>query len=133
MQLAKKKILAANVLKVGKGRIVFAEESLLEIKESITRQDILDLHKSGGIQIKEIRGRKKIVKRKRRRGVGKVKKRVNTRKQDYVKLTRKLRALLRGLLRMGSVDKEKYREARRRIRAKRFKSKRHLSESLEEL
>lgn len=133
MQLAKKKALATKVLKVGKNRIIFAEESLSEIKEAITRQDILDLHKSGGIQIREVKGRKKSVKRKHRRGIGKVKKRVSTRKQDYVKLTRKLRAFLRGVLRMGKVDKEKYKTARKMIRAKKFRSKRHLNDSLEEL
>ena len=133
MQLAKKKELAAKVLKVGKGRIVFADESLGEIKEAITRQDIIDLHKSGAIQIKEIKGRKKVVRRKNRRGIGKVKKRVKTRKQDYVKLTRKLRAFTRGLLRMGKVDKEKYKKVRRMIRAKKFRSRRHLNDSLEEL
>ena len=59
MQLAKKKELASKVLKVGKNRVVFVESSLPEIKEAITRQDILDLRKSGAIQIKEVSGRKK--------------------------------------------------------------------------
>ena len=60
MQLARKKELAAKVLKVGKNRIVFVEGHLSEIKEAISRMDILDLHKSGAIQIKEVKGRKKI-------------------------------------------------------------------------
>ena len=46
MQLSNKKELAAKVLEVGKGRIIFVESALAEIKEAITRQDILDLHKN---------------------------------------------------------------------------------------
>ena len=133
MQLAKKKALAAKVLKVGKNRIVFAGENLLEIKEAITRQDIIDLHKSGAIQIREIKGRRKNEKRKHRRGIGKVKKKVNKRKQKYAKLTRKLRTFAKSLLKMKKIDKEKYKEIRKRIKASKFKSKRHLNDSLKEI
>ncbi|MBT3643081.1 hypothetical protein HN604_02945 [archaeon] len=131
MQLAKKKELAAKVLKVGKNRIRFIEGHLTEVKEAITRQDILDLHKSGAIQIEEVNGRKKIVKRKHRRRTGKVKKRVNNRKQEYVIITRKLRTFVRGLVRIGAIDTEKKKEIRKMIRSRRFKSKRHLKESLD--
>ena len=131
MNLAKKKELAAKVLKVGKNRIVFVEEHLSEIKEAITRFDIADLHKSGAIQIREVSGRKKIVRRKHRRRIGKIKKKVNNRKQEYVIVTRKLRAFVRGLVRTGVVDKEKNREIRKQIRSRKFKSKRHLKDSLE--
>ncbi len=133
MQLAKKKSLAAKVLDVGKGRIIFVETHLQEIKEAITRQDILDLHKSGAIKIREVKGRKKIVRRKHRRRTGKIKMKVNNRKQEYVIITRKLRKFVRGLVRVGKIDKEKNRSIRRMIRARKFKSKRHLKESLETL
>ena len=133
MNLTKRKELAAKVLKVGKNRIVFVEGHLAEIKEAITRMDIQDLHKSGAIQIKEVGGRKKIVKRKNRRRVGKIKKNVNTRKAEYVTITRKLRAFVRGLVRTGAIDKDRNREIRRQIRSRKFKSKRHLKEHLEEL
>jgi len=133
MNLTKRRELAAKVLKVGKNRIIFTEAHLAEIKEAITRMDILDLHKSGAIKIKEVKGRKKIVKRKNRRRTGKIKKNVNTRKAEYVIITRKLRAFVRGLVRTGAIDKEKNREIRKQIRSRKFKSKRHLKESLEEL
>jgi len=133
MNLTKRKELAAKVLKVGKNRIIFTEAHLPEIKEAITRMDMLDLHKSGAIQIREVKGRKKIVKRKNRRRTGKIKKNVNTRKADYVIITRKLRAFVRGLVRTGAIDKERNREIRKQIRSRKFKSKRHLKESLEEL
>jgi len=132
MNLTNKKELAAKVLKVGKNRIYFVEESLNEIKEAITRQDIKDLHQAGAIQIKEVSGRLKVEKRKHRRRTGKIKKKVNKRKQEYVIITRKLRTFLKYLLKTGSVDKEKYREARKQIRARKFKSKRNLKEAMEE-
>ena len=74
MNLANKKELAAKVLNVGKNKVYFVQENLKEIKEAITRQDILDLYNAGAIQIKEVKGRKKIVKRKNRRKTGKNKK-----------------------------------------------------------
>jgi len=132
MNLAKKKELAAKVLGVGKGRIIFIENRLSEIKEAIARQDILDLHKSGAILIREVSGRKKIVKRKHRRRTGKIKKKVNTRKAEYVIITRKLRKFVRGLFRTGKINAEEKREIRKQIRARKFKSKRQLKESLEE-
>lgn len=133
MQLAKRKELAAKVLKTGKNRIVFVEEHLSEIKEAITRMDILDLYKNGAIKIREVSGRKKIVRRKNRRKVGKIKNRTNNRKAEYVIITRKLRKFVRGLVRSGKIDKEKNREIRRQIRARKFKSKRHLKDSFGEL
>ena len=133
MNLTKRKDLAAKVLNVGKNRIIFAEGHLSEIKEAITRLDILDLHKSGVIQIREVKGRTKIVKRKNRRRVGKVKNKVNNRKAEYVIITRKLRKFVRGLVRIGAIDKDRNRELRKQIRARKFKSKRHLKENLEEL
>jgi len=126
MQLRNKKELASKVLGVGKGRIVFTTESLAEIKEAITRQDIADLHKSGAIQIREVRGRKAIEKRKHRRGVGKIKNRAPNSKQKYVILTRKLRKVSHGLVRTNKISKDQYREIRKMIKASRFKSRRHL-------
>jgi large subunit ribosomal protein L19e len=131
MQLAKKKALAAKVLKVGVNRVIFVKERLPEIKEAITRMDILDLQKSGAIKIRDVSGRKKIVKRKHRRRTGKIKKKVNNRKQEYVIITRKLRTFLKHLLRTSKIDKEKYRRARKMVRARRFRSKRNLNEGLE--
>lgn len=133
MQLNKKKALAGKVLCVGKDKIVFMQQSLAEIKEAITRQDIMDLYKAGAIQVKEDLGRKKVVKRKHRRGIGKVKQNVPDKKRVYMTLTRKLRKTTRGLLAMNKIDKKKYQNIRRMIRASKFKSRRHLLESIKEL
>lgn len=133
MQLANKKALAARTLNVGKGRITFVAAHLDEIKEAITRQDILDLHKAGAIQIKEISGRKTIVRRKNRRRTGKIKKKVKNTKAEYVILTRKFRTYSKYLLKTKQIDEELHHTIRNMIRARRFKSKRHLNEIVEEM
>jgi large subunit ribosomal protein L19e len=133
MKLDKKKTLAAKVLRVGEGRIIFVTERLSEIKEAITRQDISDLYKSGAIKIRDVKGRAKIEKRKYRRGVGNRRMVVNDRKEQYVIITRKLRRVLKNLLKINKINREKYKKARSMIRAKKFKSKRHLIESLSEI
>ena len=129
--LKKKKELAAKTLKVGKNRLSFNQDNLAEIKEAITRQDIKDLHAEGIITIKPIKGRTKIKKRKTRRGPGKIKKTVNKRKQVYVKITRKLRAYLSELKKLGVIDRELYIDLRKKIRMRNFRSKAHLKEYLE--
>ena len=70
MQLNKKKELAARTLNVGIGRIFFNRERLEEIKEAITRQDIRDLVSVKAISVKEIKGRKKMLKEKLGDGLG---------------------------------------------------------------
>ena len=133
MQLSKKKELAAKVLGVGKNRIIFTESNLSEIKEAITRPDILDLYKSGAIRIREVSGRKKIVKRRHRRRTGKISKKINKTKQEYVVITRKLRAFNKHLLKTKVIDTKKHEDIRKMIKARKFKSKRHLKDSLGEL
>lgn len=131
MNLIKKKELASKVLKVGKNRIIFNSENLAEIKEAITKQDIRDLHESGIIAIKPVKGRKKIVRRKTKRGPGKIKKKVNKRKQVYVKITRKLRGYIKELKKLGRITNEDYKTLRKKIRMRAFRSKAHLREQLE--
>lgn len=131
MKLTTKKKLAAEVLKVGKNRIHFDTGKLPEIKEAITKQDIKDLHAAGIISIKPIKGRKKIRRRKTRRGPGKIRKKVNRRKQVYVKITRKLRKYLKELKAQGKIDRELYWDLRKKVRMRTFRSKSHLKEYLE--
>ena len=132
MNLNKKKELASKVLRVGKNRIQFNSENLPEIKEAITKQDIRDLYQSGIIGIKPVKGRKKIVKRKTRRGPGKIKKKVDKRKEVYVKITRKLRGYIKELKKLGKISNEEYISLRKKIRMRMFRSKAHLKEQLGE-
>lgn len=127
MNLSKKKELAKRALGVGKERIVFLESRLEDIKEAITKQDIKDLHKEGAIIIKDIKGRKK-VKRKKRRGTGKIKKKVKRRKQDYVILVRKQRKYVSELRKREELSREEVISLRKKIRNKDFRSKAHLKE-----
>jgi len=127
MNLRNKKQLAINTLGVGKSRVIFVESRLDEIKEAITKQDIRDLKKDGAIIIKEIKGRKKIEK-KRKRGPGNIKKKLNTRKQDYIIMTRKLRDYVAELKKRGELSREEVLDIRKKIRNKKFKSKAHLKE-----
>ncbi|OIO41781.1 hypothetical protein COX97_00985 [Candidatus Pacearchaeota archaeon CG_4_10_14_0_2_um_filter_05_32_18] len=131
MNLSNKKILAAKTLGVGTGRIELNINRLDEIKEAITRQDIKDLVKSGAIKIKETKGRRKNVKRKQRRRIGKIKLKVKARKRSYIIITRKLRTYIKGLKTQEKITNEKYAELRKQIRNRSFKSKRHLKENLQ--
>ena len=133
MKLENKKKLAARTLKVGKGRIVFNRGQLPEIKEAITRQDIRDLVKAKAIIVDEIKGKKKIKPRKTRRREGSIKKTVNTRKRDYMSITRKLRGFLFELRKKGIVKGEDYNKLRREIRAKEFRSKAQFKERVSNL
>lgn len=130
MKLETKKYLAARALGVGKNRIVFNIERLPEIKEAITKQDMKDLFRDKAIAIREIKGKRIIKHRKTRRRKGSIKIRVNSSKQEYVKLTRKLRAYVRGLRRQSLLSKENFIGTRKQIGAKQFKSLAQLKEHL---
>jgi large subunit ribosomal protein L19e len=131
MNLKKKKELAAKTLKVGKNRIHFSEEGVSEIKEAITKQDIKDLFNEGIITIKPIKGRRKTKRRKTKIGPGKRKKRINKRKEEYVKITKKLRLYLKELKKSKAINRELYIELRKKLRNRYFKSKANLKEYLE--
>lgn len=132
MNLAKKKMLASKVLGTGKKRIVFVSSRLNEIKEAITKQDIRDLKNSGAIIIKEIRGKRRNQKKSKKTGPGKIKKKVNKRKRTYISLTRKLRAYLYYLKKQNGIQLKDYKDIRKKIRNKFFKSKAHLKEYIRE-
>jgi large subunit ribosomal protein L19e len=130
MNLKKKKELAAKTLGVGKNRVCFNPEGLSDIKEAITKQDIKALYEEGIITIKPILGRKRIEKRNRKRGPGKIKKKVKYRKQDYVKITRKLRKYLKTARNDNEVDKNSYLDIRKKIKMRAFKNMSSLKEYL---
>ena len=132
MKLEKKRSLAARTLKIGKNRIVFNTSRLNEIKEAITKQDIKDLKESGAISIKEVKGRRTIVKRKTRRRFGSFKKKVKGGKRKYVLLTRKLRAHLKYLKQSKKITQEEFLNLRKKIRSSTFRSLAHLKEYLKE-
>ncbi len=123
MNLRNKKELAARTMKIGKNRIKFVESRLEDIKEAITKQDIRDLVNDKAIIIKDRKGRKKTKKSSSRKSTGNIRKKVNTRKQRYVKLTRKLRKYVKELKEQGKITSEEVKKIRRDIRNKKFKNK----------
>ena len=128
MDLGKKRSLAARTFGVGESRITFVKPRLDEIKEAITKQDIRDLYKDGAIQIKNIKGRKRIVRKKKKRTTADIRKKVNKRKTNYVLLTRKLRRYL-SESESKLTDQEK-KDIRKKIRNKFFRSKSHMREHI---
>jgi large subunit ribosomal protein L19e len=131
MNLQNKKELAARTLGVGKKRIIFNEGGLSEIKEAITKEDIRTLLSDGIISLKPISGRRKVEKRSRKRGPGKIKKKIKKRKQDYVRITRKLRRCIKKLFRGGKITREVYKDLRKKIKMSEFRSQAHLREYLD--
>ncbi len=130
MNLEKKKLLAARTLGVGKDRIGFNAQRLDEIKEAITRQDIRDLMVSKAIFVKEVKGRKKAVKRRTRRRSGSIKIKVKKKKEEYMTLTRKLRDFAKELRKKGVLSSEQHMTIRKEIRARAFKNKTQLKERI---
>ena len=133
MNLKKKKELAAKTFEVGKARIAFVKSSLKEIGEAITKRDLKDLKEEGAIIIKNKKGRKKNLKRRKKRSTGNIRKKVNKRKQEYVIITRKLRRYIAELKKKEEISKEEFKEIRKKIRNKSFKSKTNLKQHLEDL
>jgi len=130
MNLSKKKSLAIKALKVGKKRITFVRSRLEDIKEAITKQDIKDLQKDGAIIVKDIKGRKKNLKKSKKRSTGNIRKKVKKRKRDYVIMTRKLRKYVKELRNHGKLSREESIDIRKKIRNKYYKSLGNLKEHI---
>lgn len=129
--LNKRKTLAAKVLGVGEGRILFDTSRLADIKDAITKQDIRDMFAEGIISLREIKGRKTKPARKTKRGPGKIKMTINPSKKRYVIIVRKLRRHVRELRNQGKITKVQELDLRKKIKARLFKDKAHLKEHLE--
>lgn len=133
MNLRKKKELAARVLEVGKERIVFLESRLEEIKEAITKQDIRDLLSHGAIIIKNVKGRRKVEKRKKRKSAGKIRKVIRKRKIAYMAMVRKQRGIVGEMKKQERLSNEEFKSLRNRIKNKHFKSASALREHIREM
>ena len=133
MNLEKKKSLAARTLNIGRDRIIFNAYRLEEIKEAITKQDIKDLISSGAILIKEIKGRKKLVKRATRKRSGSKRKSIKKGKRGYIIITRKLRNYLYSLKKKQALSNSNFYILRKEIRARSFDSLAELKERIGEI
>ncbi len=128
MNLRKKKSLISRTLGIGKNRISFVKSRMDEIKEIITKEDVRQLKGDGAIRIKEVKGVKRNVIKKRKRSPGNVRKNINVRKKNYVIMTRKLRTHARFVKENGNITREEEKDIRKKIRNKYFKSKAHLKD-----
>jgi len=118
---------------VGLSKIKLESGMKDEIKEAITRQDIRDLKRENIIKLKDAVGKRKKKKRKTRRKAGSWKKKIKTKKKDYIRLTRKLRKYLTGLKAKDKINGENYRRLRKKIKSKDFRDLAHLQEFVKEI
>jgi len=127
MKLTTQKRLAAGILEVGENKVWFDSFRLDEIKQAITKQDIKDLIKDKAIRIRP--GTKKPVKVKRaRRGQGRIKISVVTRKRDYMNRIRKMRRYVKDEVEAGRMSKELAYQVRKFAKAGQFKNLRQAKE-----
>lgn len=127
--LATQRRLAAEILGIGKGRVWFDPERLVDIGEALTKADIEELIKDKAIKAKPIAKRikrKERRKTKKRRGPGRIKMKVKKRKQRYVKRIRKLRNYLKMLKSKAAITVQESHHLRKLVKAGQFKSKREM-------
>ena len=127
MMLEGQRRLAAEILNVGKNKVLFDKNKLDDIKKAITRLDIKDLIKDGTIKVKA-RIKHKKLKEKGRRGVGSRRMRPLRRKEKYVKKIRKLRRYAQSLVDHKIIDKKEKKILRKMAKAGELRSLRHLQE-----
>lgn len=125
MDLETQRRLASKILDVGKRKVWFDPLRLSEIEEAITRQDIKELIKEGaikklpahGVKIRAGKKRKKRFEKGRRRGTGKIKKKIRKRKIEYILKIRKIRRYLKMLKKEGKISKAEHLRLRKLAKA----------------
>ncbi len=130
MSLRTIKRIAARVLKCGKSRIKIVDEE--KAGEALTSDDVRELARSGAIKVKAETGtgrakaRKKYVKKRKRRGIGKgsVKGSKGGSKKRWMERVRAQRALLAGLKPL--LKEGEYAKLYRRVKGNNFKSRKAL-------
>lgn len=143
MNLSTQKRLAASLLKCSEKRVVFDEEALESIAESITKEDIRQLISEGAISKKPVRGisrvraNKRLTQRRkgRQKGAGTHKGTRNARlphKQAWMTKIRAQRKHLSELLEKETISSETYRDLYRKAKGGFFRSKRHINLFIDE-
>jgi len=134
--LDKKKEIAAKVLKTGVNKVRFKEDSLGEIKEALTREDIKELIKKKSIVKKReignsgFRRKKNIIQKRkgRRKGPGSRKGKKTARlttKDAWMNKIRAQRKLINEL-KISGVDSKLLRDVYRKAKGGFFRSRRHI-------
>jgi len=123
------KRLAAEIMKVGISRVVFDNEHLEEIKNSITRADIRKMISHGYITIKPTKMKFPEHKKKEKRGEGSRKGKFGARynkKRLWINTVRPLRKMLKELKEEKKIDTATYRRIYKLVKAGTFRSRAHL-------
>ena len=137
MKLKTQKRLAASLLKCSKKRVVFDNERLDEIKESITKKDIDDLIKDKAIKKKQTKGISRVrankIKRQkskgRRKGPGSKKGTHGARlpkKQAWMKKVRVQRKFIKELKDKKIITSKSHRMLYSKISGGFFRSRKHI-------
>ena len=143
MKLDSQKRIAASKMKVSKKRIKFDNESLEDIKEAITKFDIIKLVKEGAIKIKQKKGvsraraKKQAIQKSKgkRKGHGSRKGSYKTRvgkKKTWMQSVRLKRNFIKELKEKNRINNQVYRGLYRKISGGFFRSKRHIKLYAEE-
>lgn len=128
MNLKTQKRLAADLLGVGKKKVWIDQDSLNEVADAITREDIRELINQGVIKKKKKQGQKR-KKGKKKQGMGSRKGGKGARKdekREYVRKVRAQRKFIKKLEEEGKITHETYKELYRRISGGFFRSKSHI-------
>ena len=139
VNLAKQKRIAAQVMKVGEGRVWIDPEASEEVAEAITREDIRGLIEEGAIAIKQkkgvsrararVRATQKALGRRKGQGSRKGAKGAREgRKKRWITKIRALRRRLKELRDEGSMDKTAYRLLYNKANGGEFRNVAHLND-----
>ncbi|NMX22227.1 50S ribosomal protein L19e [ANME-1 cluster archaeon GoMg4] len=139
VSLAKQKRIAAEVSKVGEGKVWIDPEAMEDVVEAITREDVRGLIEEGVIKVKQkkgvsrgrarVRANQKALGRRKGQGSRKGAKgaRANKKKQWITKI-RALRRRLKELRNDDYVDKTTYRKLYNKANGGEFRTVAHLNE-----
>jgi large subunit ribosomal protein L19e len=144
MNLAGQRRLAAQIMKVGVGRVKFNPERQEEVSEALTRDDIRALIKSGAISKKpEVgvsRGRARARERQKKRGRGRggghrkgTAKARTPKKRAWISMIRAVRDELRKMRSNGEITPSEYRRLYVQAKGNLFTSRRHLREQVQRM
>lgn len=143
MRLTSQRRIAAQILKVGRNRIVFDQSKLNEIKEAITKSDLRSLIGSKVIKAKAIKGVSRVRARKlkvqkskgRRKGPGSKKGKKTARmprKKIWTLKVRTQRKFIKLLREKKIIVPNVYRNIYNKVKGNFFRSRRHIKLYLEE-
>lgn len=143
MDLSTQKRIAAEVMKCGKGRVLFTEAAAPQIKEAITKADMRILVKQGLVTklqkkgVSRVRANKRLSQRRlgRQKGSGTRKGRRTARapsKQVWMTKVRSQRTLLKELRVEKKITQEQFKNLYAKVKGDFFRSRRHIKLFLEE-